>query len=94
MKKRNNSKLVRRPPRKSMPRWKINLDRYRSDELSLLTFPSDADMYAAIDLVRVGRLQGMPFKFWGDGDSLVVPKKGVPFFTKAGIAFVEKRLRA
>ncbi len=91
MKKKNNHNRGRQSSKKnSVPRWKIRFDDYRSDELSRLTFASDADMYAALDLVWVGRLQGMPFHLVPDGDSLLVPKKGVPFFTKAGIRFVQK----
>jgi len=93
MKKSNNS-LGRGDSKKNgLPRWKFRFDDYRTDELAWLTFPSEADEYSALDLVWVGRLQGMPFELNPNGPSLVVPKESLPFFTKAGIHFVEKKAK-
>ena len=73
-----------------MPRWKSKFDEYRSDELAVLTFGTEKDLHAAIDLVWVGKLQGMPFGVVPDGESMAVPKRGIPFFAGAGIRFIEK----
>ncbi len=72
-----------------LPPWKLHLDQYRSDELSKLTFASEDEIDAAIDLVWVGNLQGIPFQLAPDGDSLVVPSVGVPYFQQAGLHFVQ-----
>ena len=72
------------------PRWKYRFDDYRTDELAWLIFPTEADEHAALDLVWVGRLQGVPFHLAGDGESLVVPKTAVRYFTEAGIKFAQK----
>ena len=71
------------------PRWKSKFDEYRTDELSVLTFGTRKDLHAAIDLVWVGKLQGMPFGVVPDGESMTVRKEGIPYFTKADIRFVE-----
>jgi hypothetical protein len=76
-----------------VPRWRPRLENYRGEEVSKLTFPSEKDMHAAIDLVWVGKLLGMPFRLAPDGDSLVVPKKGVPYFKEAGIRFVQSEFK-
>jgi hypothetical protein len=91
MYKKNNQAL--RPSaakRNGMPRWKSKFDEYRTDEVTVLTFGTEKDLHAAIDLVWVGKLQGMPFGVVPDGESMAVPKQGVPFFASAGIRFVEK----
>jgi hypothetical protein len=75
-----------------MPRWKPRLESYRASELSLLTFGSDEDIDTAIEMVWVGKLQGMPFNLAPDGDSLVVPANSIPYFTKAGLRFSWKQL--
>ena len=91
MKKKTNTSLDRRVPKKNgKPRWKYRFDDYRMSELAVLTFGTEKDLHAAIDLVWVGKLQGMPFNLVPDGESLAVPKKGVPYFTEAGIRFVQK----
>lgn len=73
-----------------MPQWKSKFDEYRTDELAVLTFGTEKDLHAAIDLVWVGKLQGMPFGVVPDGESMAVPKQGIPFFASAGIRFAEK----
>jgi hypothetical protein len=72
------------------PRWKYRFDDYRTDELAWLIFPTEADQHAALDLVWVGSLQGVPFHLAGDGESLVVPRTAVRFFKEAGITFAHK----
>jgi hypothetical protein len=75
-----------------MPRWKPRLESYRASELSLLTFASDDDIDAAIEIVWVGELQRMPFNLAPDGDSLVVPANSIPYFAKAGLRFDRKQV--
>jgi hypothetical protein len=89
-KKTNNTLRPHAAKRNGVPRWKSKFDEYRSDELAVLTFGTDKDLHAAIDLVWVGKLQGMPFGVVPDGESMAVPKQGIPFFANAGIRFVEK----
>ena len=72
------------------PLWKSKFDEYRTDEVAVLTFGTKKDLHAAIDLVWIGTLQGMPFGVVPDGESMAVPRQGIPYFTKAGIRFVEK----
>ncbi len=91
MKKKDKRATAAGAPKKSgTPRWKSKFDEYRADELAVLTFGTKKDLHAAIDLVWVGSLQGMPFGVVPDGESMAVPRQGVPFFTEAGIRFVEK----
>jgi len=91
MKKKDNHAADADAPKKNgKPRWKSKFDEYRTDELAVLTFGTKKDLHAAIDLVWVGTLQGMPFGVVPDGESMAIPKQGIPFFIKAGIRFVEK----
>jgi hypothetical protein len=77
-------------PKKRMPKWKRHTDEYRSDQLSRVKFATEDDIDMAIGIVWGGALTGMPFDLGGDGMSLIVPKAGIPWFTKAGLNFTEK----
>lgn len=73
-----------------MPKWKRHTDEYRTDQVSRVKFATEDDIDTAIGIVWGGALTGMPFNLGGDGMSLVIPKAGVPWFTKAGLKFTEK----
>jgi hypothetical protein len=93
-KKDNHATDADVPKQNGKPRWKSKFDEYRTDEVAVLTFGTKKDLHAAIDLVWVGTLQGMPFGVVTDGESMAVPRQGIPYFTKAGIRFVEKLFAA
>src|SRR4051812_11040944 len=69
-KKADHSPSGKAPKVTGMPQWKAKVDQYRTDELAVLTFGSEKDLHAALDLVWVGKLQGMPFHVVPDGASL------------------------
>src|SRR3954447_16222770 len=70
----------------SPPQWKESLNGYWNEELKGLTFASDKDMDAALDLLDDRRLGKIPFEL-AFGDSIVVPAEAVHFFTEAGLQF-------
>ena len=75
----------------ALPDWKSNLDSYR--EKSVLTFASEEDLAAAIDLLWTDALVTLPHDT-PDGHALVIPTEALPYFTRAGIKFTAKRLRS
>jgi hypothetical protein len=84
----------KQPSRKSrngsarLPDWKPFLDSYR--ELSALTFPTDEEIEKGIDLLWTAALRTLPHDLAG-GYTIIVPKEAVPYFTRAGLSFQEKR---
>jgi hypothetical protein len=78
------------PAEASAPRWFPHLDYY--PEQSVLQFPSDTDLEAAIALLWSDGLRTLPHDTAGR-KTLVIPTEAVPYFTQAGLRFTVKRLR-
>lgn len=74
----------------STPMWKPHLSQY-SDQ-RMLTFGSDKDLAAAIDLLWTAKLRNLPHDT-PDGRSLVVPAEAVGYFTRAGLRFTDRAVR-
>jgi hypothetical protein len=72
-----------------VPEWKPNLDSYK--EKRILTFYSEKDLESAIDLLWTEELRELPHDT-PDGKSLIMPAEAVPYFTKAGLRFKDKKL--
>jgi hypothetical protein len=72
-------------------RWLPNLSSYRDQRI--LTFASEKDWEAAIDLLWTDALRQLPHDT-PDGKALIIPADALPYFTNAGLRFTEKRLRS
>ena len=78
-------------PAATLPQWRAHLAGYRDKRV--LTFGSAKDLEAAIDLLWTEALRELPHDT-ADGKTLIIPAEAVPYFTKAGLRFTEKRLRS
>jgi hypothetical protein len=70
-------------------RWKAHLDYYRDKRA--LTFKSQQDLEAAIDLLWSNELFDLPHDLAG-GDTIIVPEEAVPYFKAKGLRFRNTRV--
>jgi hypothetical protein len=72
------------------PDWKAHLSFY--EDQRILKFATQEDLEAAIDLLWTPELRTLPHDT-PDGKLLVIPAEAVVYFTRAGLQFVEQRVR-
>jgi len=70
--------------------WLPHLSQY--EDQRVLTFNSEKELEAAIDLLWTDNLRKLPHET-PDGNSLVVPAEAIDYFRQAGLRFTDKRLR-
>lgn len=89
--RRANGKSVRNHAPAVARVWQPYLSYY--PEKRVLTFATDEDLEAAIDLLWTDELRSLPHET-PDGTSVVVPAEAVDYFARAGLRFTEERLRS
>jgi hypothetical protein len=72
------------------PLWQPHLSQY--EEQRILTFSSEKELEAAIDLLWRAELRHLPHET-PDGTSLVIPGQAVDYFRRAGLRFTDKKVR-
>ncbi len=74
----------------SVQSWLPHLSQY--EDQRVLTFNSEKELEAAIDLLWTDNLRNLPHET-PDGNSLVVPAEAIDYFRQAGLRFTDKRVR-
>ncbi len=94
---KTSKSLHERPPqsnnlgdRCSVRSWLPHLSQY--EDQRILTFSSDKELDAAIDLLWTDNLRNLPHET-PDGNSLVVPAEAIVYFRQAGLCFTDKSVR-